>query len=188
MVHRVDIDKLRSSSRVAQSGGGHECNQSCQPYETRSINIQFKGPSSAGVVPSTLPVLSGFIKVATDDAQFSIPYLGAPFSQFHTNYITYNQTLVLTPDKTIDFDALAVEGLPNLTVTYLMYLITSNAGITAALMHLAIWNYDDLKSGWSFVSFANLKKLGKRQRRNQEKTVAKRTIMDTKAKIFSPHR
>ena len=34
--------------------------------------------------------MSGFIKVSTDDAEFNIPYVGTPYSHFHTDYITYD--------------------------------------------------------------------------------------------------
>jgi hypothetical protein len=78
-----------------------------------------------------------------------------------TNYVLYDQTRILNDDFTIDESKLATETLPYLTVTYIMYLITSNAGITAALVHMYLWNYDDLKSGWSFMSLENLKALGR---------------------------
>lgn len=80
-----------------------------------------------------------------------------------TNYVPYNQSLVLNSDFEIDPEALANESLPWLTGTYLMYLITSNAGITAALVHMAIWNTDDLKAGWAWASVANLKRMFTRE-------------------------
>jgi len=76
-----------------------------------------------------------------------------------TNYVEYNQSLVLNDMFEIDEAALAGESLPYLTGTYLMYLITSNAGLTAALVHMFLWNYDDVKSGWSFASPSNLRKI-----------------------------
>ena len=47
-----------------------------------------------------------------------------------SSYVTYNQTLILNQDNEIDYDALAVEGAPALTATYIIYLLTSNMGFT----------------------------------------------------------
>jgi hypothetical protein len=57
-----------------------------------------------------------------------------------TNYTVYDQTLILRPDFTIDEAKLAAEGVPYLTGTYIAYLITSNAGLTATLVHMLLWN------------------------------------------------
>ncbi|CAK1365402.1 unnamed protein product [Cercospora beticola] len=76
-----------------------------------------------------------------------------------TNYTTYNQTLILQPDFTIDFDALDVMGAPALTATYLLYLITSNMGFTAGIVYMFLWHYDDLKDSWSFLHLTNLRKI-----------------------------
>jgi hypothetical protein len=65
----------------------------------------------------------------------------------------------LRPDFTIDEAKLAAEGVPYLTGTYIAYLITSNAGLTATLVHMLLWNWDDLKGAWSWAHPRNLKKL-----------------------------
>jgi OPT family oligopeptide transporter len=75
-----------------------------------------------------------------------------------TNYIVYNQTLVLNNAFEIDPAAVAQEGTPFLTGTYLAYLITTNMAFTATLVHLLLWNYNDLKAGWSWASPSNLRK------------------------------
>lgn len=59
-----------------------------------------------------------------------------------TNFAPYNLTAILTPDQTIDPDAVDAAGTPYLTGTYVAYLITTNMGITAALVHMLLWNYD----------------------------------------------
>jgi hypothetical protein len=65
----------------------------------------------------------------------------------------------LRPDFTIDEAKLAAEGVPYLTGTYIAYLITSNAGLTATLVHMLLWNWDDLKGAWSWAHPRNLKRL-----------------------------
>jgi len=76
-----------------------------------------------------------------------------------TNYSVYDQTLILNPDFTIDESKLAAEGIPYLTGTYIAYLITSNAGLTATLVHMLLWNWDDLKGAWSWMHPTHWKKL-----------------------------
>ncbi|KKA16604.1 Peptide transporter MTD1, partial [Rasamsonia emersonii CBS 393.64] len=61
-----------------------------------------------------------------------------------TYYDTYNQTMILSPDFTVDEEALKQYGVPWLTGTYLANLITTNMGITATLTHMFLWNFDDI--------------------------------------------
>ncbi|KIW33917.1 OPT family small oligopeptide transporter [Cladophialophora immunda] len=93
---------------------------------------------------------------------FSLPFLSQElFSEASnsTNYVVYNQSAILNADFTIDPAKLAQEGLPQLTGTYIVYLITSNMGMTAAFTHMFIWNRNDLKAGWEWASPSNLRKL-----------------------------
>jgi len=76
-----------------------------------------------------------------------------------TFFSVYNQSLILTPQSTINFDALETEGIPYLTGTYVAYLLTTNMGLTATIVYMMIWNFDDLKYAWSWASPANLRKL-----------------------------
>lgn len=76
-----------------------------------------------------------------------------------TDYAEWNQTLVLDSNHEISRSALADYGLPNLTATYIAYLITTNMGITATLVHMFLWEYDSIKTGWAFAHPKNLKKL-----------------------------
>lgn len=54
-------------------------------------------------------------------------------------YSVYNQSLILNPDFTINQAALDREGVPWMTPTYIGYLITSNMGLTATLVHMLLW-------------------------------------------------
>lgn len=62
-------------------------------------------------------------------------------------------------DFTIDEAKLAAEGVPYLTATYIAYLITSNAGLSATIVHMLLWNWDDLKGAWAWAHPSNLSKL-----------------------------
>ena len=76
-----------------------------------------------------------------------------------TNYVLYNQSLVMNDQFEIDQTKLAMNGLPSITGTYMAYIITSNMGLTAALTHMMLWNRSDIRQGWAFVSLAKFKKL-----------------------------
>ena len=73
-------------------------------------------------------------------------------------YATYNQSLILNPDFTVNNALLEKQGIPWLTGTNVAYLITTNAGITATFVHMLLWNYDDVKLGWAWITVENLKK------------------------------
>ncbi|EKJ69563.1 hypothetical protein FPSE_10274 [Fusarium pseudograminearum CS3096] len=75
-----------------------------------------------------------------------------------TNYVEYNETSIMKPDFTVNNDAIDKQGLPHLTATYVNYLITSNAGLTATLVHMLLWNYAEVSLGWSWITMSTLKK------------------------------
>ncbi|PWY87384.1 OPT superfamily oligopeptide transporter [Aspergillus heteromorphus CBS 117.55] len=75
-----------------------------------------------------------------------------------TWYHEYNQTLILNSDFVVDPVALQEQGLPWLTGTYVVYLITSNMGLTATLTHMLLWNWEDIKIGWAWAAPSELKK------------------------------
>ncbi len=76
-----------------------------------------------------------------------------------TSFAPYNISLILTPNNEIDNTALEANGIPWLTGTYIGYLITTNMGMAATFVHMFLWNFDDVKLGWSFVTLNNLKSL-----------------------------
>lgn len=76
-----------------------------------------------------------------------------------TNFVTYDMSTILNPDKTINSTLVEEQGIPWLTGTYVSYLITSNMGLTATFVHMLLWNYNDVKAGWSWASRDNARKL-----------------------------
>ncbi|RDW59135.1 hypothetical protein BP5796_12059 [Coleophoma crateriformis] len=71
----------------------------------------------------------------------------------------YNQTLILNPDNTINDAAVQALGSPWLTSSYIFSLITTNAGFTGNFVHMFLWNYADIKSGWSFCTLKNIQSI-----------------------------
>jgi len=76
-----------------------------------------------------------------------------------TKYLVYNQTNILNEHGRLDPAKLEVEGVPYMAATFASYVTTQNLAITATFTHLLLYNWDDLKSAWSFLSFAYLKSL-----------------------------
>ena len=76
-----------------------------------------------------------------------------------SSYAQYNQTAILSANNEIIPSTLDVFGIPYFASTYVTYLLTTNMAITATLTHLLLWNFDDMKTAWSFISWKNLKRL-----------------------------
>jgi OPT family oligopeptide transporter len=83
------------------------------------------------------------------------------FSQDSTssNYVLSNQTEILNDENVLLPSALETEGLPFFEGTYAMFLFTTNLAVTATISHLLLWNWDDLKTGYSFLSPRSVRQL-----------------------------
>ena len=78
-----------------------------------------------------------------------------------TNYVIYNESLILNPDLTISDTLVDQVGIPWLTSSYVVQLIVFNAGFTANFVHMFLWNYKEIKLGWAFINRETLFKLFK---------------------------
>ncbi|KAF2665474.1 OPT superfamily oligopeptide transporter [Microthyrium microscopicum] len=78
-----------------------------------------------------------------------------------TNFVQFNQTAVLNEDMQIDMAKVAEQGLPYFASTFAVYILATNLSITATFSHLLIWNYDDIKNAWAFLTPSSLKRLTK---------------------------
>ncbi|KAF7718427.1 Uncharacterized protein PECH_005906 [Penicillium ucsense] len=76
-----------------------------------------------------------------------------------TNYVPYNETAIMNADFTVNNTMVDQMGTPYLTATYVNYLIVSNAGMTATIVHMLLWNYKEVKQGWAWMTMANIKTL-----------------------------
>jgi len=74
-----------------------------------------------------------------------------------SSYAEYNVSTILTANNEIDHAALAENGIPYLTGTYIAYLITTNMGSTATIAHMFLWNFNDIKAAWSWASPSSIK-------------------------------
>lgn len=73
-----------------------------------------------------------------------------------TSFVPYDETQIFNSDFIVDNAAVDAVGVPYLTGTYIAYLITSNAGLTATIVHMFLWNYNEIKLGWAWATKASL--------------------------------
>ncbi|KAG2750270.1 OPT oligopeptide transporter [Suillus brevipes Sb2] len=83
---------------------------------------------------------------------------------FYENGTQYNQTLILNSNYEVDPTLLAEQGIPYYSSTWIVYLLTSNLasspnGLAATFTHLLLWNRDDLRSAWSWMTPSSIKQM-----------------------------
>lgn len=76
-----------------------------------------------------------------------------------TNYVTYNQTAILDANNRVDPVLVAEQGLPFYTATFAVASLTTNMAVTATFVHMLLWCYNDISSGWAFINRKNLRNL-----------------------------
>jgi OPT oligopeptide transporter protein len=112
------------------------------------------------------------------------------FSEHSTSqgYMMYNQTAILDKSYTVQPDLLEKFGLPRLTSSHAFAMIVRNIGITAAISHMSIWHWQDIKSAFGFLARSNLQKLFQPKTWNlkfwQHK---KKVISQEEAEAICPH-
>ena len=68
-------------------------------------------------------------------------------SLFGSDGSSYNQSAILTPEYTLDPTKLQEVGLPRYTTTYVISQICYNLSLGAAIVHVVLWHWDDLRRG-----------------------------------------
>lgn len=78
---------------------------------------------------------------------------------FYENGTQYNQTLILNSNYEVDPTLLAEQGVPYYSSTWVVNLLASNLGLAATFTHLLLWNRDDLRSAWSWMTPSSIKQI-----------------------------
>ncbi|KDR78980.1 hypothetical protein GALMADRAFT_224231 [Galerina marginata CBS 339.88] len=89
----------------------------------------------------------------------SFPFLSQEL--FYANGTVYDQLLILNDKLEVDPTLLAEQGLPFYAGTWVVQLLTTNLGMGATFAHLLIWNFDDMKDAWSWMSPSGIRKMWK---------------------------
>ncbi|KAK8051943.1 hypothetical protein PG993_003328 [Apiospora rasikravindrae] len=76
-----------------------------------------------------------------------------------THYVVYKQNEILNADGIVDDVQVAQEGIPYMAASFAQYVLTENLAITATITHMLLYNWNDLKCAWSFITLENLRKL-----------------------------
>jgi OPT oligopeptide transporter protein len=71
----------------------------------------------------------------------------------------YNQLLILNDKFEVDATLLRQQGLPYYASTWVISLIAWNLGVAATITHLLLWNRDDLRRAWSWISLTSIKNM-----------------------------
>lgn len=74
-------------------------------------------------------------------------------SLFGTDGDTYNQTAILTADNRLDPAKLEEVGLPRYASTYVVSQMCYNFSLGAALVHVGLWYWKDLRAAFGGFRF-----------------------------------
>ena len=74
-------------------------------------------------------------------------------SLFGSDGKRYNQTAILTPENTLDRSKLGDVGLPRYTTTYAISQMCYNFSLGAAIVHVLLWNWKELKRAFGGMRF-----------------------------------
>ena len=86
----------------------------------------------------------------------ALPFLSQEL--FYANGTLYNQTLILNANFEVDPTLLAEQGLPFYSGTWVTQLLVTNLGMAATFTHLLLWNRDDMKAAWEWMTPSALRK------------------------------
>jgi hypothetical protein len=76
-----------------------------------------------------------------------------------TKYRTYNQTAILNKRYQVDPVLLKKQGLPWLSSSEALAMTVTNIAIMAAISHMILWHWEDIKSAFEIFSLKQLKVL-----------------------------
>ncbi len=66
---------------------------------------------------------------------------------------SYDQKAILTPENTLNSTALATVGLPRYTTTYAISQMCYNFSLGAAIVHVLLWHWPELKAAFGGARF-----------------------------------
>jgi hypothetical protein len=74
-----------------------------------------------------------------------------------TSYAVYNQSAIL--DRTFELNStkLALSGIPFFTATNASYLLTTNLGISATIVHILLWNFDAVRNAFQLPNISKIR-------------------------------
>ncbi|CZR56063.1 related to OPT1-High-affinity glutathione transporter [Phialocephala subalpina] len=74
-----------------------------------------------------------------------------------TLFDVYNQSAILDANNALNVAALETAGIPFFATTNAAYLLTTNLGITATVMHIILWNREAVKQAFVGLSLSKIR-------------------------------
>ena len=81
----------------------------------------------------------------------NLPWMST--SLFGQDGSTYDQDAILTSDNKLDPSKLAAVGLPRYTTTYAISQMCYNFSVGAAVTHILLWNWSELRAAFKNMRF-----------------------------------
>lgn len=108
------------------------------------------------------------------------------FSEKSTSkkYVQYNQTRILNSKYEVEERLLQKQGLPWMATSHAFGMTAVNIAITAAISHMCIWHWNDIKSAFEIV---DARKLFRRDTDWKFWKHKAKTITDEEAEAIDPH-
>ncbi|KAG6376474.1 OPT oligopeptide transporter protein-domain-containing protein [Boletus reticuloceps] len=125
-------------------------------HQPHGNSFEGTGKLKADRVTNGYGSFSSLSFTTTSGNQQNFPFLSQLL--FYENGTVYDQLLILNSNFEVDPTLLAEQGLPYYAGTWVVYLLSTNLGLAATFTHLLLWNRDDLRGAWSWMSPSNLRK------------------------------
>lgn len=70
----------------------------------------------------------------------------------------YNQSAILDANNELNVQLLEAQGLPFFSATNASYLLTTNLSVTATVVHMLLYNFDNIRDAFSLPGIAAIKR------------------------------
>lgn len=74
-----------------------------------------------------------------------------------TMFAVYNQSSILDVNNELDETLLDIAGIPFFAATNASYLLTTNLGISATIVHMLLFNYEAIRDGFSMPKWSTIR-------------------------------
>ncbi|RDW82602.1 OPT superfamily oligopeptide transporter-1 [Coleophoma cylindrospora] len=75
-----------------------------------------------------------------------------------TSFAVYNQSAILDANNELDVKLLDSQGLPFFSATNASYLLTTNLSVTATVVHMLLYNFDNIRDAFSLPGIVAIKR------------------------------
>lgn len=109
--------------------------------------------------PCKQPQWSSFVPQLSQLLYYENGMFSSPVLSSFLNVLVgtvYNQTLILNNRYEVDPVLVSKQGLPYYAATWVICLFAWNLGVGATFTHLLLWNHNDLRAAWSWMTLSDI--------------------------------